>query len=79
MPIYEFHCKACRRDFKTLRAREEPTAARCPNCRSERAAPLLSVTARVASSENASLSACALPTGGGCRMEPGAGGCACRG
>ena len=71
MPIYEFHCKTCRSEFKTLRAVEKVADVRCPTCGTEKVARLLSVTAHAATREEA----CAMPSGG-CALNPGA--CACR-
>ncbi len=63
MPIYEFHCKECRKEFKTLRRAEQVDSVTCPTCGTGRVARLLSVTAR---SQPASAdTGCALPMGGG--------------
>jgi len=45
MPIFEFHCKQCRSDFKTLRRAEKLAEVTCPDCGTDRVARLLSVTA----------------------------------
>ena len=74
MPIYEFHCKACRQEFKTLRARDQLSDVKCPTCGTERVARLLSVTAQTQS--RALPEACGMPGGGCCAMNPDA--CACR-
>ena len=74
MPIYEFHCKECREDFKTLRRAEKLDSVSCPACESPKVVRLLSVTANaVPSSGNEG--ACAMPSGGGACCG---GGCGCR-
>ncbi|HZO89290.1 MAG TPA: zinc ribbon domain-containing protein [Chthonomonadaceae bacterium] len=62
MPIYEFHCKECRRNFKTLRSLNNLDNVTCPTCGAGRVARLLSVTAQARSANEKS---CALPSGGG--------------
>jgi putative FmdB family regulatory protein len=62
MPIYEFHCKECRRDFKTLRSANKLESVTCPTCGTPKVARLLSITAQARS---ASDTACGLPMGGG--------------
>jgi putative FmdB family regulatory protein len=32
MPIYEYHCKACKRDFEILQKISDPPLATCPAC-----------------------------------------------
>lgn len=32
MPIYEYHCKACGKNFETLQKISEPPLATCPAC-----------------------------------------------
>ncbi len=71
MPIYEFHCKECRSEFKTLRSAEKLPDTICPNCGTDRVARLLSVTARSQPSNET----CAMPPAGGCARP---GGCGCR-
>lgn len=47
MPIYEFLCKECRREFKTLRPADRIADVTCPACGTPKVARLLSVTAPV--------------------------------
>ncbi len=61
MPIYEFHCKECRQEFKTLRRNDQLDKVTCPTCGTPKVARLLSVTARTSAADDA----CALPMGGG--------------
>jgi putative FmdB family regulatory protein len=68
MPIYEFHCKECRQEFKTLRRAEQVDSVTCPTCGTGRVARLLSVTAQAKTEGD---DACAMPMGGGCCMNPG--------
>ncbi len=67
MPIYEFHCKGCERDFKTLRRAEKLNETNCPTCGSEHLMRLLSVTAQAAPATEAS-PGCGMPAcaSGGC-------------
>lgn len=51
MPIYEFHCKECGKDFKTLRKSNQIEGTTCTFCHSSRVARLLSMTARSGSDE----------------------------
>jgi putative FmdB family regulatory protein len=62
MPIYEFRCKECRHDFKTLRRADQIDSVACPTCGTREIVRLLSVTAQTAP---ASDGACAMPMGGG--------------
>jgi putative FmdB family regulatory protein len=32
MPIYEYHCKSCKKDFEVLQKITEPPLAVCPAC-----------------------------------------------
>jgi putative FmdB family regulatory protein len=66
MPIYEFVCKDCRNEFKTLKRSNQLDAVSCPTCGTARVARLLSVTARTGSDEKAD----AMADMGGC-MRPG--------
>lgn len=68
MPIYEFLCKECRNEFKTLRRTDQLDSVTCPTCGTPKVARLLSVTARSGAQEEM---ACNLPAGGGCCMNPG--------
>ncbi len=65
MPIFEFHCKECRTEFKTLRRTEKLPEVTCPDCGTDRVARLLSVTA--SSSGNQESEACGVPSGMCCR------------
>lgn len=51
MPIYEFQCKECQRDFKTLRRAEKLKEVVCPTCGTDHIMRLLSVTAQTASEQ----------------------------
>jgi putative FmdB family regulatory protein len=62
MPIYEFRCKECRRDFKTLRRSDQINNVSCPTCGTLKVSRLLSVTAATRSEAD---TACGLPMGGG--------------
>ena len=59
MPIFEFHCKQCRTDFKTLRRAEKLAEVTCPDCGTDRVARLLSVTASASSGQD--VEACGVP------------------
>ena len=65
MPIYEFHCKDCRKEFKTLRSHKQLESVLCPTCGNGRVARLLSVTAAHSQAEGFGGQACAMPMGGG--------------
>lgn len=62
MPLYEFRCKECRHDFKTLRRSDQINNVTCPTCGTPKVSRLLSVTATSRAESDA---ACALPMGGG--------------
>ena len=64
MPIYEFHCKECRKEFKTLRRSEQLSDVACPTCGTERVTRLLSVTA-MTRADGGMGEACAMPAMGG--------------
>ena len=74
MPLYEFHCPACEKDFELLvRGKEEP---HCPSCASTRLEKLPSAPAAPAASRDLPLArsapgTCGRPQcgGGGCMME----------
>ena len=51
MPIYEFMCKDCRNEFKTLKRSNQLDNVACPTCGTARVSRLLSVTARTGSDE----------------------------
>jgi putative FmdB family regulatory protein len=75
MPIYEFQCKDCSKEFKTLRRTDQLSDVRCPTCGTPRVIRLLSVTARSLTDDTAG-AACALPAmGGRCMGNPAACGC----
>lgn len=70
MPIYEYTCQSCGRDFELLvRGSEKPA---CPHCSGERLTKLMSVVAgHVAKGGDSG------PPPGGCgRPQCGTGGCA---
>jgi putative FmdB family regulatory protein len=60
MPIFEFQCKECRGEFKTLRRTEKLSEVTCPTCGADRVVRLLSVTAR--STGGQTTEACGLPS-----------------
>jgi putative FmdB family regulatory protein len=69
MPIYEYHCPACREDFELLiRGADQPA---CPECGTKRVEKLLSVPAAHSHSSKslpiceAPVSSCGLPQCGG--------------
>ena len=62
MPIFEFHCKECRTEFKTLRRTEKLAEVTCPDCGTDRVARLLSVTASSPSGSQEA-EACGVPSG----------------
>ncbi|OIO71765.1 MAG: hypothetical protein CO186_11255 [Zetaproteobacteria bacterium CG_4_9_14_3_um_filter_49_83] len=44
MPIYEFHCRQCERDFETLVMRSQEKVS-CPDCGSDQLQKLISAHA----------------------------------
>jgi putative FmdB family regulatory protein len=73
MPLYEYNCLDCERDFELLvRSGEEP---HCPECEGTRLAKLLSAPAAHIGGSELPLSQ-ALPAGGCGRPQCGMGGCA---
>jgi len=56
MPLFEFHCSSCDRDFEELvRNDDDSDAVRCPHCRSAGITRKLSVfSARAAARESSS-------------------------
>ena len=60
MPIFEFHCKKCRNEFKTLRRAEKLAEVTCPECGDEHVVRLLSVTASASGSQAAE--GCGVPS-----------------
>ncbi len=80
MPIYEFHCKECSREFSSLRRTGQINDVACPSCGATRVNRLLSVTARVSSDAAQQApcgdpGACCSPAGPASCMRPG--GCGC--
>lgn len=73
MPIYEFYCKDCRSDFKTLRASDRISEVKCPTCGAEKLERLFSVTAQTRSSVD--LPMCPSAPGAQCHGNPEACGC----
>ncbi len=71
MPIYEYHCPSCGKDFETLVRGD--TMVSCPACESARVERRMSVTARPGGGPAADFSRLGPPSGGGC----GSGGCGC--
>lgn len=69
MPVYEFHCKECRTEFRTLRRAEALNDVHCPDCGTQRVARLLSVTAAARSAPEPAAS-CGM-RGGACGCNPG--------
>jgi putative FmdB family regulatory protein len=72
MPVYEFHCPECGRDFERLVRGE--TRVVCPACESRKVERRMSVTARPAGSTGPADFSGLGPPGGGCC---GGGGCGC--
>ena len=72
MPLYEFVCMKCDKDFELLvRSSNWEGTAACPHCGSKKLTKKLSVFASsVASSA---------PSAPACGMSPGSGGCGCCG
>lgn len=72
MPIYEYTCDRCEKDFEVLvRGEERPS---CPVCGNVRVTKQLSVPA-AHTAGTSDLPVCRAPLGG-CRPECGSGGCA---
>jgi putative FmdB family regulatory protein len=73
MPIYEYHCPGCGRDFECLVRGE--TRVACPSCDSARVERRMSLPARPAGGgATADFSRLGPPAGGG---GCGGGGCGC--
>ena len=69
MPIYEYKCKECERQFELLRSfRDGQALARCPACDSEQTNRLLSMFAAPAAESVGS-------DGGACGWDAQAGAC----
>ena len=63
MPLYEFACRTCHKEFETLVTRDRPAV--CPSCAGQDLEKLLSVFAVSApSSSRHDLPACGAPSGG---------------
>lgn len=74
MPIYEFRCKKCNFDFRTL-VRSNPNAEPvCPSCGDDKVVRLLSVTAKQVPDSDSSSPACG---SGQCCGSMGGPGCGC--
>ncbi|MBE6424578.1 MAG: zinc ribbon domain-containing protein [Planctomycetaceae bacterium] len=74
MPVYEYVCDQCEKDFEELvRGSAEPK--KCPSCGSPSIRRKLSVPASV----HASGPSCAARDAGLCAPETGGGGCCCAG
>jgi putative FmdB family regulatory protein len=64
MPLYEYACETCHREFELLiRGHEAPVCPTCGNARLER---LLSVPAAHTSGGSSELPICEAPRSGGC-------------
>lgn len=46
MPLYEYRCRECEREFELLVTRQADVAAECPSCRSSRVDRLIGLPAR---------------------------------
>ncbi len=66
MPLYEYACEKCDREFELL-IRSANDDAACPECGTTKIRKLLSVPAAHTAS-SASLSVCDSPRGGGCGL-----------
>ena len=74
MPLYEYHCDSCERDFEKRRAiREANEAIQCPECESTEVTRKLSLFVALTKSDSGMSS---LGGGGGCGCG---GACACGG
>lgn len=72
MPMYEYRCRACERQFEQLGSMERrDEAVECPSCGEQRASRQFSVFAAFGTSDGRTTSL------GGC-CGGGGGGCACR-
>lgn len=75
MPLYEYTCRKCKRDFELLIRSDE--AAQCPECGSRKLEKLLSVPAAHVGSGAGALPICGAPSMAACgRPECGQGRCA---
>jgi len=58
MPIYEFHCSACRQDSEVLVRSSDWKGTACPHCGSKKLEKKLSVFASSTAGEQAAAPAC---------------------
>ncbi len=75
MPIYDYRCTSCHREFEALCRTPSTDDVRCPHCNSARPSRLIS---RFAVSRN--LTPCGTPAGDagpGCSFNASRGGCGC--
>ena len=64
MPLYEYHCETCKRDFEKRRPiREADAPIECPECASENITRKLSLFIALSKSDSGTQ---ALGSGGGC-------------
>ena len=67
MPLYEFNCSKCDKDFELLvRSSNWEGTAACPHCGSKKLAKKLSVFASSVASSSSAAPACGMKPGGGC-------------
>ncbi len=71
MPIYEYRCRGCQRDFERYVATAAATAVACPECQSADVMRKLSVFGMKSDASVATMSG--MSGGGGCC----GGGCSC--
>ncbi|MGB9730585.1 MULTISPECIES: FmdB family zinc ribbon protein [Calditerrivibrio] len=57
MPIYEFRCNDCGKQFSKLILKKDDTA-QCPNCKSENVEKLISAVSSFSSAKGGSSSSC---------------------
>ena len=70
MPLYEFSCSNCRKDFELLVRSSDWTGAACPHCGSHKLSKKFSVFASQSATAHSAAPAgpaCARPGGCGCR------------
>jgi putative FmdB family regulatory protein len=73
MPLYEFNCSKCEKDFELLvRSSNWEGTAACPHCGSKKLTKKLSVFASSVASSSSAAPACGMNLRGGC-------GCGCHG
>ena len=74
MPLYEYACEQCDKEFELL-IRSSNDEAACPDCGTKKITKLLSLPA-AHTSLSQSLPICKMPRGGGCGLpQCGSGGC----